>query len=353
MINIDSFDRITRRYSEYWSRENHDSPLLWLTADKSGGAARQHQPYASLRERWLDTGYQLQYARRVMENTYYAGDSYPLYWPNLGPDIFGAIMGCDIAFGEDTSWAVHPQKELCDYDFSALNRSDFWFKKIVEMTEAAARDARGDYLVGITDLHAGLDGLVSLRGPEELCMDLYADPEAVNVSSFTTLARFKEVYEELCGILARVQRGSSNWMNVYHPEGWFVTSCDFMGMISPEMYKEFVEPELLEEVAFLKNNIFHLDGPGALRHLDALLEIDGIDGIQWVYGAGQPTAAHWVPVLQKIQQAGKVIHVDAVPEDLPVLKQSLKPEGLLLSMQADSVEQAMEIEKQVRNWNRR
>lgn len=129
-------------------------------------------------------------------------------------------------------------------------------------------------------------------------------------------------------------------MGIYHPQGWYVTSCDFMGMISEEMYDEFVEPELREEIRFLKHSIFHLDGPGALRHLDRLLRIPDLDGIQWVYGAGQPTAAHWIPVLKKIQEAGKRIHIDIVPSDLPALLEEIKPEGVLYRVNCSSVEEA-------------
>ncbi len=31
----------------------------------------------------------------------------------------------------------------------------------------------------------------------------------------------------------------------------------------------------------MKYSPFHLDGPGALKHLDALLELDELDAVQW------------------------------------------------------------------------
>ncbi len=55
---------------------------------------------------------------------------------------------------------------------------------MVHMTEAIVADAKGDYFVGITDLHPGADGLVSLRGPENLCLDLYDHMEAIKKSCF-------------------------------------------------------------------------------------------------------------------------------------------------------------------------
>jgi hypothetical protein len=91
-------------------------------------------------------------------------------------------------------------------------------------------------------------------------------------------------------------------MGLYKDEPWYVTSSDFICMISNDNFRELILPELLEEVEYLKGNIiFHLDGPGALKHLDDLIAIPNLAGIQWVYGDGQPSTKHWIDVLKKIQ----------------------------------------------------
>ena len=63
-------------------------------------------------------------------------------------------------------------------------------------------------------------------------------------------------------------------------------------------------PGIIEECRFFERSIYHLDGPGALRHLDSLLGIRKLDAIQWVCGAGNEGYEKWVGVYQKIQ-AGK------------------------------------------------
>lgn len=340
VIQTDDFGKIEKRYEAYWAKENHDRPLLDVRARRWDYREKMPEYKGTLRERWLDTDYVIRRERAMLEATYFAGEAYPLMNPNLGPDVFGSYFGCGITFGEDTSWASRHVGNLEEIHCSWLDRTNFWLKKTIELTEAMLEKSKGDYLVGITDIHPGMDGLVSLRGPEELCFDLYEETELVKQLSWQLFERFTEVYELLNGILIKKQKGNSNWMGIYHSKGWYVTSCDFMGMISSEMYKTFVEPELKAEIAYLGNTMFHLDGPGALRHLDALLTLDGLDGIQWVYGAGQPTAAYWIPVLQKIQGAGKMIHVDIIPGDLPVLLENLKPEGVMYRVECASVEEA-------------
>lgn len=348
MINCPNFDKIAARFDEYWHRENHDRPLMVVRAP-----AEKCRPMPEFngtkRERWLDTEYMLKRTRIGLENTLQFGEAFPTAFPNLGPDIFGAFLGCDIEFEETTSYATGFVDDLNELDLSSFNYNSFWWKKIVEMTEAMLDESKGDYLVGVTDIHPGMDALVSLRGPENLCFDLYEEPELVEKLAIQLFGRFKDAYTGLHSIISRKQKGETNWLNIYHPEGWYVTSCDFMGMISEPMMKRFVLPELKMELDLLGHSVFHLDGVGALRHLDCLLELPNLHGIQWVYGAGEPTAAHWIDVIKRIQAAGKMVHIDITAEDLPVLLENVEPEGILYNTHCESADDAKALIRMAEN----
>ena len=79
--------------------------------------------------------------------------------------------------------------------------------------------------------------------------------------------------------------------------------------------------------------IFHLDGPGAIRHLDTLLEIDELDAIQWVPGHGNPPAKAWLAMLKKVQCAGKSLWISTPPEDVHAILEELRPEGLMIHVE--------------------
>ena len=49
----------------------------------------------------------------------------------------GAIAGCDIEFGNDTSWAVHNVKDWETHEKLEFDPENEWWKKIREITEAA------------------------------------------------------------------------------------------------------------------------------------------------------------------------------------------------------------------------
>ena len=124
------------------------------------------------------------------------------------------------------------------------------------------------------------------------------------------------------------QDGCTNWMRIYREDFWQVTQCDFIALINNEMFAAHQAPCLEYEFKHLNASVYHLDGSDALRHLDALLEMKELDGIQWVYGAGKPTARHWIEVIKRIQAANKLVQIEVFPEDIQALGEAIKPEGV-------------------------
>lgn len=340
MINKENWEETKKRYLEYWARENHDRPLISVRAPKKCNVPKDLKIPDRTEDRWLDTEYVIKAGRNYLENTYFGGEAFPMLWPNLGPDVFGSFYGIDLFYGKETSWAVH-RDSYSDLVFDENGT----YKKIKEMTKALVEESKGEYIVGMTDIHSGLDALVSVIGPDKLCLELYDNAEQVKSAVFEMLKGFKKVVSETNEIITKNQVGSTNWLGPWHPGVWYTTSCDFSCMISREMFSEFVMPELTEEINYLDASIYHLDGPLALKHLDTLLSIEKLKGIQWVPGAGQPGASHWIGVLKQIQDAGKLIHMSVTSQDMKVLLENLKPEGVLYELWVSSEEEAEEVIK--------
>ena len=99
-------------------------------------------------------------------------------------------------------------------------------------------------------------------------------------------------------------------------------------MISSEQYEELIVGEIEKETEFLDASIYHLDGPDALRHLDRILQIPKLSGVQWVYGAGQPSASQWLDVVRKIQAAGMCVVIEVKAQELEVMLKEIAPEGV-------------------------
>ena len=63
-------------------------------------------------------------------------------------------------------------------------------------------------------------------------------------------------------------------------------------------------------------SLYHLDGPQAVAHVDALLAVPGLDMIQWTPGAGQPGVHDplWWPMYHRLIAGGKKIAAFGVPD---------------------------------------
>jgi hypothetical protein len=100
----------------------------------------------------------------------------------------------------------------------------------------------------------------------------------------------------------------------------------------------------------MTHNIFHLDGKGMIRHLDTILRIPQIQAIQWVQGVGGDLSIQqWLPVIKKIQAAGKGVVVDLQLSELESFIGAMKPDGLYLCIAAEEQDQP-DIIKRLEKW---
>ncbi len=129
-------------------------------------------------------------------------------------------------------------------------------------------------------------------------------PEKVKAALQDVCRVHTEVMEALATALDVSTYGSVNIECAYVAGRQSRPQCDVSCMISDEMFREFVVPCLISEGDDADAFIYHLDGPGALRHVEALCEIKDLDLIAWVPGAGQKDE-DWSSLHEKIDLLGK------------------------------------------------
>ncbi len=167
-----------------------------------------------------------------------------------------------------------------------------------------------------------------------------------------TIEPFRELYDEFYENATRAGYPSIGWMGIPNLGKGHIVQADFSNMISPELFDEFCLPLIRREIEPMDRVIFHLDGKGVARHLDRLLEIEKIDAIQWVQGVGDDEPLQqWVPLIRRIQDAGKSVVLDFKASELEGLIDELRPEGLFLCISCDASSHS-DILKRVGRWRR-
>ena len=111
-------------------------------------------------------------------------------------------------------------------------------------------------------------------------------------------------------------------------------------MISPQMFEKFVLPDLIKCCDYLDHSFYHLDGTGQIPHLDILLEIENLDGIQWMPGEGSGNAEDYMDLLKKIIDAGKLSQVYATPEGALKIKEQIGGKGFVFHIIHSGIDEA-------------
>ena len=309
----EDWDRIERDYAAWWAGEL-DRPLVWLSG------ADPHEPLA--RGRHFLANYPPDVSaeqicddfHRLFRATRFYGDAFPFWFINFGAGVLAAFIGARVNPQPDTVWFEPADDRPMRDIHTTFDPDNGWWDRVVDVTKTAVEYWAGNVAVSHTDLGGNLDILASLRTTQGLLTDLVDEPEEVERVMWAASAIWRDCYDRLTDIIRPACRGTVPWARSWSPNRTYMLQCDFCYMISPPMFDRFVLPELAAVCDFLDDAFYHLDGPGALPHLDHMLEIDSLKGIQWIPGAGNPEAAEWLDVLRRIRAAGKLCQIYSSPE---------------------------------------
>jgi 5-methyltetrahydrofolate--homocysteine methyltransferase len=228
---------------------------------------------------------------------------------DFGPGVAAAFAGAKLDNSSGRVWfsahEVLPIGEL-HIEFDSNN---IWLNRVMELCREGMNRWQGQVLISMVDLGGVLDILSSFRTAENLLMDLYDSPQEVERVVWEIHGLWHKCYDAINDVLRPVNPGYSDWSGIYSSKPSYILQCDFSYMISPGMFDRFVKPELAASCKKLPNTFYHLDGIGELPHLDSLLTIGELGGVQWVPGDGKPSQIHWIEVFEKIGRAGKKTQV--------------------------------------------
>lgn len=342
----EDIDKVKERLYAFWDREVIDRACISVVAPKKKGdhISMFHNPQQmqdrpeELRKYWEDpeTIYQNNIAR--LERTFLGGETLPVVFQNYGTSGHCNYMGAKPVYGNDTIWFDPVWEDLED---ARTAYTETLLKKHLEIAQYLTDRAEDSYFVGMPDSTGTLDAIGHLYGTENVLMDMLTEPELlkeairlVNDCWISTNEKFYEISEKLNG------GGVHAWMHLMAPGRLTHMQCDMSVMFSPDMYREFAVPELQQQMEWLEYPVYHFDGIEQEKHLDYILSFEKLKAIQWTHVAGQPSASHYMPVLRRIQAAGKGLIIMAPPTDVPLLLEGLSAKGLYIHTETQTQEEA-------------
>jgi hypothetical protein len=321
---------VARRFEAWWAQDLLDRPVFIATAnaDPSRPITRRldllDQPDAWFEAKFAD-----------MLQTHRVGDALPNIRVDFGPVLLGGLFGGELEFGADTTWT----HAFIDDGWSnapdwTIRDDNHWWMLLRKLTKLVAEDAAGRYLVCTPNLGGAGDVLLNLRGSAQLCMDVMDQPHRVCEALDGIYAGWHHAFTELYRIVLGQGAGLVHWHRLWSNRPWVIPECDFNALIGPNQFTTLFLPDIARHAATVGRAVFHLDGPDAARHVDALLDVPDIQAIQFTPGAGTPSALAWVDMFVKIQQRTRSVLVICPAEEVLALCEALRPEGLAIWVDA-------------------
>ena len=327
------WERLTGDYAA-WSAHALDRPLVQIVGHEHDPATR----HVSVPKFHSNYGLDLpaeEVIRQVsseLEATGYYGDAYPRWFPNFGPGIVAGFLGARVQTVPDTVW-FEPARLVPVSDLElAYQAGNAWWRRVQDLTRAATRAWADQVQVGHTDLGGNLDIVASFRTTQGLLYELVDEPEAIARLASQVTDLWLRYHDELTMIVESGSRGTTCWAPIWTTGRGYMLQCDFSYMISPQMFERFVLPDLMRCCDRLDQGFYHLDGAGQIAHLDLLLGIDRLRGIQWVPVAGAPPPEEWCGLLKRIIDAGKLCQLYVTAEGALKIVKTLGGRGFMLTI---------------------
>lgn len=338
-----------KRWSAFWDREQVDRPCISVTAPTycELPPASVHRTMEDL---YFDPEIVTDRIYRVLNSTYYGGEAVP----TTNYLMAGYALGCGsgVEFANDTVWHPRNWDSIDDPMPWHPGPDDPWRHKLDKLLRHILDESQGKFLVGHVCQTMMNDLLPVSLGTEQFLINLITDTDTCIQRLHETLPLWLEDMEHFRSIVDEGQPGCGHsWFHLWSEQPIGVSQSDVSCMISKDLFERFA----LAEVDFLGEYYdriwYHLDGPGAVRHLPSLLSRPHVRAIQYVPGDGAPlNGPYWMDLYKQVQAAGRCLDISVPIENVEFLIRNLNPEGLLISISVDTAGQAEELIHNAVKW---
>jgi hypothetical protein len=329
----------------WWNHGDQKNPCLVIILPPPKGAGI---PMATTLEQWwLDIDFIIERQMKVIDYQRYFGQAVPYHFVDRSASAMSGVLGARMQMiDQQTLWAYPCFDSVEQVAEVVLDRGNPWYQTACRITRRSVALAGGHHYVSVWPLEGVSDILPGLYGTENFLVDLIHKPQEVARAMEQVKRLWIELFYEFSEMIAGSgNRGGIGWAGIWAPGTTFPLQEDVSYMISKDMYRKFCLPHLLDFIDAMEYAFYHLDGIGAIKHLDTLLAIPKLRVIQWVPGAGKERLSDWYELIRKILAAEKSIQVFAKPWEVDDLVKNVGARGLLITLDATEEEALWLVDK--------
>ena len=353
----DDWETVKKRLTHWWANELYDRAILLMTTPKYGVSPVRPWPGGDVTPEvyWSNTDYNIWRLEEQIRTTYYGGESVPAFCHGGGWSVGHALLfGCEPNYSPRTVWTDPLPAGADGYPPIRFHREGRWWQWLREATLKAAQASRGRWFVFPAWGNLAGDILSLIRGDMNLLLDVAENPDWVRQAAKQVSDSLIEVFGELWRMVDEKVTGIEGSMagGIWSPGKGKEFSCDISCNLSPKQFEELFLPPLIETMRTVDHRYYHLDGTVALHHLDLLLSVPEIHAIQWIPGPSHEAILQWVPLIRRIQRAGKAVQVICGAQDIPALLNEVSARGLCICTSCGSEVETQDLERQMARLSR-
>jgi hypothetical protein len=297
------------RFKRWWDRSETDRPVTVIRSRRAKPLTVKAIPPAPAtpEAKWLDIDKIIERRKIEIAHTEYIGEAFPCIDPALGPGSLGTFLGSEPVPAMDTVW-YHKCFDSGAAARAILDPGNRWWQWTLDFSRRITAANEGDFFPAFPDMIENLDTVAQLVGTIETVYAINDQPAEIHRLQSEVLTAFLKAYDELARIMFPAGDESVFMgFQIWAPGRVCKIQTDIAALLSPPIFRDFARPYFERQCAKLDHVLYHLDGPDAIYSLDILCEMDGIDAIQWVPGAGNPPAQdpEWDHIWKRILDSGK------------------------------------------------
>lgn len=335
-----------------WEGRYIDRPCIAVTAPSGKNVEGPPAP-VSAEQKWLDPDWIVRNALAKIENTWWGGEAVPWYLVMSG---WAVCFGAELRFNMNTIWHDRITVNFDRPPAFTFDPEAPWVKKFeaayCALAEAAGKD---DFIVGQPCILPANDLFSMIMGTETFLIGLLDHPEWMREAFRQGTRSIIEAYHYFRDRLIDHHDYWYGYSYFQVPEPFMATQSDVSCMISPELFNEFILPEL----ELYSNEIgplwYHLDGGDARQHVPSLLNMPNLRAVQYtprLHGL-DPIGPELVEFYKEIQAAGKIAHIThRGTNTIETLVKELDPALLLIQTGCGSIKEGKALLEAAEGWTR-
>ena len=223
------------------------------------------------------------FVRRRLHDVFqweYPAETIPATWNSITGGYLGILLGAKLIPTVEGIIGHGAYIEDWDQiDTLTIDRNSKWYEITMKQIDLLIKH-KDKFLIMMPDFHGISDALVAIRGGENLCFDLYDNPEIIDKACGEIVNAWGDAYNEVYEKLATVQAGSTIWFKMWHPGKIEAIQEDFCDNLSPEQYETHFMKHDRAFCKYVDCGMFHLHNTMA-RLQEYALEMPEIVGTQF------------------------------------------------------------------------